>query len=508
MSKTIVVGLDGADFELVERWIEAGELPTLERILTSGVTGTLESVLPPVTSPNWKAYSTGKNPGKLGIFWWMNVDTERERVYLPAERYHDHTEYWELIGRSEPVGVLGMPTTYPPKSIETPGSFVVSGPPDAENSGFANPESVERELVDRFDYRVTTTRRLQDDDEAAYEEVLDLIDLRFRVAKRLLEERDLSFLHLTTFYINSLHHHIWDDEYTLRGWKLIDDHLEALLDAGHDLVLMSDHGHNEIHSVFRVNVWLEQQGYLSFESRIADALYAAGVNSDRINRVLSTVEQHVPGVHVQDLVERITPRWVINNLQNEKGRMGRNKLEGANWDRTEAMGSAQGPIYLTVDEESDRYEPLRTELIEAIESLTDPAGRPIAREVYRGEELYSGAHADEAPDLVIDQAPNVHISDIVGYDEPFSDTDESWRGVNTRYGLFAATGPSFDTGDIGSLSILDLAPTLLHLHDCAVPGDMDGTVRRSVFAEGSEPRERAVRRTPTTTTVTRTTDGS
>lgn len=491
MPKTIVVGLDGANYELVEKYTDEGELPNLERILSEGMTGDLESVLPPVTSPNWKAYSTGKNPGKIGIFWWLNVDTENRRVYLPSERYHENTEFWEIIGRSEPVGVMGMPTTFPPKSVDTSDSFVVAGAPDASNSGFAWPPAVEEELVDRFDYRVSRINRSEDEDEAAYEEELDLIDQRFRAAKHLFAEHDVSFLQVTTFYINSLHHHLWDSEYTRRGWKIIDEHLGDFLDEGHDIVLMSDHGHNEIHTVFRVNTWLQEQGYLRFDNQVADALRTVGVNSDRINRLVSTVDQRLTGIHVKDTLERLTPQWVINNLADEEGRMGRNKLENADWEHTDVVGSAQGPLYLNVTSE-ERYESLRAELIDRLESLTDPAGRPIAQEVFRGEELFHGKYADEAPDLVIDQASNVHISDKLGYDSAFSDTDEDWNGVNTRSGLFAAIGPSFGTGDIGTLSILDLAPTLLHLRGYAVPPDMDGVVRDDVFAPDSAAGTREV----------------
>jgi len=79
--KLVVVGLDGASFELLDPWIEEGSLPNLRKIKDSGVYGDMESCLPPVTSPNWKCYSTGKNPGKLGIFWWENIDVKNKRVH-------------------------------------------------------------------------------------------------------------------------------------------------------------------------------------------------------------------------------------------------------------------------------------------------------------------------------------------------------------------------------------------------------------------------------------------
>ena len=72
--KTIVIGLDGASFDLINPWLRAGKLPNLQSLMDNGVKGRLKSCLPPTTSPNWKCYSTGKNPGKLGMFWWENID--------------------------------------------------------------------------------------------------------------------------------------------------------------------------------------------------------------------------------------------------------------------------------------------------------------------------------------------------------------------------------------------------------------------------------------------------
>ncbi len=486
MTYTVVIGLDGAGFELLEPWLNAGELPNLARIVDGGVAGNLRSVLPPVTSPNWKAYATGKNPGKLGVYWWYNVDTEDERVYLPNDRYHDHDEYWELLDDRERVGVVGVPTTYPPKSM---GECVVSGAPDADASGFTSPSSLETELRSEFDYRPITRKSLDSGDEAAFEEVLDHIDTQFEVGKYLRETRELSLLQLTTFYVNALHHHRWDGEYSLRAWKIIDDHLGDFLDDGANVVLMSDHGHAEIERVFYVNTWLQEQGYLSFDARVASTLHSLGVTADRLKETLASVDERLP-FDVQTAANRLAPRAVVDHLPNDRGEVGRGKIDTANWERTRAVASAQGPVYLAVD--GPEREIVRDELLQKLSTLETPDGRPVAKAVYRGDEVYDGPYADEWPDVVVDKAPDVHVSDKVGSDEVFAREHDAWDGVNTRSGLFAATGPAFTTGDVDGLSILDLAPTLLHMHGEPVPRDMDGRVRADVFAEGSDPRTREV----------------
>jgi predicted AlkP superfamily phosphohydrolase/phosphomutase len=483
VTKTIVVGLDGAGFELLDPWLRSGELPTLERLVEVGVSGDLRSVHPPVTSPNWKAYSTGLNPGNIGVFWWHNIDVENERVYLPADRYHQNTEFWERIAEREPVGVIGMPTTYPPKQVD---DFVVSGAPDGWNDGFAHPPSLESELRERFDYRVTRRHQFTTDPEAAVEEIHDLIDLRFRAAEHLVEERDPAFLHVTTFFINALHHHIWDDKRTLAAWKLIDDHLATLRASCDDLVLMSDHGHTEIETVFRINEWLREEGYLTFDSEVSDMLHSVGITADRLKRFVSALDGVAP-MNVLDAVERTAPRRLIDLLPNDDGEVGAQKLSTIDWDRTDVVANAQGPVYLTVPKSAPRYDRLREALIDELESLETPWGRPVVDVVHRAENVYDGPYVDEGPDLVLEGAHGVNVSEKLGSGEPFAREDDSWAGVNTMDGLFVADGPSFASGTVDDISILDLAPTLLHLHGHSVPSSLDGEICDEALAVDRRP---------------------
>lgn len=487
---TVVFGLDGAHFELLEPWIEEGHLPNIKRAIEDGVNTDLKSVLPPVTSPNWKAYATGKNPGKIGIFWWENIDTNERRVHYPSQRKHSNTEFWERIASTEDVGVVNVPTTYPPKEV---GSFLISGPPDGKNTGYAHPNTLEERLDREFDYRVRKRYRLDGEQKEAAEEILDLIDLRFTVAEELRDEYDLSFLQVTTFYINSLQHYLWDDEYTLQGWKIIDSHLERYLDGDFNVVLMSDHGSNAIETVFHINSWLEANGYLSTATDVADTFYRAGITKDRLVQLTTKLG-------LTELAKQIAPRKLLQYLPDNTGAVNKEgKTDAVAWDDTDAIASGQGPVYLTADPDTAEYDRVRDRLQNELESVTDPDGRPIAEAVHRGEDVYSGTYLDEAPDLVIEQAPGVHIPGGIGREEVFSAAaEEGWKGENKREGLFIATGPDFATGTHEPMSILDLAPTLLHLHNCSVPSDLDGTVQKSVFDEDSSVKTRSVKREATT----------
>jgi len=481
---TVVIGLDGAHFELIDRWLDQDKLPNIKKLVDNGVSGDLESVLPPTTSPNWKAYTTGKNPGKIGIYWWENIDMSAQRVYYPADRKQANTEFWEILADVHSVGILGIPTTYPPKSVD---GFVVAGAPDAAENGYARPKTVEKDLEEFFDYQVTKRHRLKDDTEAAAEEIINLIDSRFKSGKHLFEEYDPKFLQITTFYLNSLHHYLWDHDLTLEAWQVIDAHLADFVDSDYNIVLMSDHGSNEIDIVFHVNTWLEQEGYITLDSNFANAFQRLGLTTDSLIRLTTALG-------IRKAAERLAPGFLIDILPNEQGEVTRErKANHINWDNTQAFASGQGPIYIAHDDESPEYDDLREELIQSITNLSGPSGESIIDDIYRGEDIYQGGFIDDAPDLVIQQADNVHIHGGVGREQPFTGPEnEGWRAENKRSGLFVACGPSFSKGTIDAISILDLAPTLLHLHDCEIPADMDGTVIKSVFADNTDPAHRDV----------------
>ncbi|UIP01528.1 alkaline phosphatase family protein (plasmid) [Halobaculum sp. CBA1158] len=490
---TITIGLDGANWDLIVDWLDAGDLPNLAALIDDGVGGVCRSCLPPITVPNWKCYATGKGPGKLGVFRFDRIDTEqREHVFHDATDF-DSAELWDyLTDEGMTAGVINKPSTYPPKEID---GFVVAGGPDASETayrsldrGFATPDRVERFLREELDYRVHPSPMISPSEtgEAEVDAVLDLIDLRFDAASALLEREDPDFLHLTVFYSMALQHYFYDDEPVERAWKRIDDRLGEFLGEGHDVLVMSDHGTCDVDAVFYVNVWLQRQGYLSVERTVDGALRRAGITRER---ALSAAKR----LGLVETLSKVVPERIQRVVPWEEGVKRDRVLSVLDWDATDAVASNQGPIYLTRSPGEPGYEELRTELIEGLESLRHPeTGTPIVRSVRRGEEQYTGPHADEAPDLILDQGEGIHTSDAIGREEPIADSGV-WRGGNMPEGVFVFSGPSFRSDGLTERArIVDLAPTLLHSMGAAVPDDLDGEVL-DVFAPDSAAAERPVR---------------
>ncbi len=481
--KTIVVGLDGASFELINPWIKEGILPNIAKVKQDGVWADMMSLLPPVTSPNWKCFSTGKNPAKIGIFWWENIDWNNRKVFYPTARKTMNKEIWDYLSDAGlRVGVLGMPTTHPPKKVN---GFFVSGGPDAADSGFAYPSELESELR-AASWKIGPAYLLDLQRDKAAAEIHEIIDMHFRTAKRLAEYYDVDFLMEATFHINSLHHFLWDALETKRGWEIIDKHIGELLETGANLIFMSDHGSNRIDTVFNINTWLQKEGYLRLHNSIGDFLYRLGVNQRRLLKIVS-------GLRLTGLLRKVISEKLYRNIPTESGEIRRESKTGkVDWERSRAFASGQGPIYL--NPKSPDNMALKSEVKQKLEALTDPlTGNKVIERVYAREEIYHGKYLQEAPDLVIDQAKGVHIPGGIGQREIFS-SPKRWKAENKKTGLFVAYGPDIEqAGKLKNVSILDLAPTILHLMGMPIPHDMDGRVLQEIFREGSEPAQREVR---------------
>jgi hypothetical protein len=78
--RIVILGFDGMDPELTERFIKQGKLPNLARLRERGTFRPLATTLPPISPVAWSSFLTGVNPGKHNIYDFV---TPNRRRYLP-----------------------------------------------------------------------------------------------------------------------------------------------------------------------------------------------------------------------------------------------------------------------------------------------------------------------------------------------------------------------------------------------------------------------------------------
>ncbi|MFC6719940.1 alkaline phosphatase family protein [Halovalidus salilacus] len=367
MARTIVIGLDGGNWELISPWLESGELPNIARLIERGATATSHSYLPPVTVPNWKCYSTGKNPGKLSVYRFDHLDVRNENYVFHHSTDFKSAELWDYLNdEGYRTAVVNMPTTYPPREID--GAMICGGPDAREgeyralDDVYTYPESLQKKLEAEYDYAIHPKPLISSKDERGEEvdAIQELIDLRFRVAKDLLSREEFDFLHVTSFYSNTLQHFFWQEEPVFETWKLFDDHIGDFLELEDtNVIVMSDHGCENVHTVVHLNNWLEKEGYLSLETSVDDVMNKAGLTKERVLQVSKKLG-------ATDTLARIIPEKIQNLVPWEEGVRGKRTFEKINWEETDAVANAQGLVYVAHEKDSETYNRVRSELLEKL----------------------------------------------------------------------------------------------------------------------------------------------
>jgi predicted AlkP superfamily phosphohydrolase/phosphomutase len=482
MVKVIALGIDGAPWELVNRFVENGSIPNIAALIEGGASGDLMSTIPPVTSPAWKCYSTGKNPGKLGAYWWTKVSFEDHKLSFTSAADFKSREYWDYLSDSGEFCVqINMPMTYPPPK-EWNGIFV-SGVPALENDDYTCPRELKDELLRDHDWRITHESEYSVNPTKFIKSVGELIDKRFDLAESYVERADL--LHLTIFFIDDVQHYTWAQMKEGKGphkdaieelWAKIDHRIGTLRErAGddHHFVIFSDHGFTDFKGALYINEWLSPE-------HIKKKPVVKMGKKSRTERLLTVADE----MHLTPLLKRMIPSNSRKRFQEGRRDEELDRREFFIWDETRAYGSSEGPLYINrqLVPDKEEYEALRDELVDKLEALIHPAtGERVIEKVYKREEAYSGPYVDDAPDMIVLPTLGYEIAANVSDEGRVwatpGDFHNQWTGIHRMEGILIMHGPEVKGGvSIEGARIYDIAPTILALKGMPVPDDMDGKV--------------------------------
>lgn len=503
--RILVIGLDGATWDLARPWAEEGKLPHLSRMLAGGTAGHLMSTIPPISPAAWSSFMTGKNPGKHGVFDFTvrDFDTYGMRV---ATRPREPTLWGLLSAQQRRVCIVNVPQTYPPEQVN---GIMVAGLGTPSQRVFTHPAELTQTLR-REDYRIVTDTTVRRDGPQRFlAEVFQTAEQITDTALRLLGEEDWDLGMVVLRLTDEIPHFFWhwmDEshpsyqpgdaflrEAIQRCYEKADE-LVGKLVAGVDerettVFIVSDHGFGPLHKDVYLNEWLRQQGYLVYRSHLtARALFKRlmqrlGLTRTQVGQTLSRW-----GLH-----------WLRGTLRDGLGALGEafpndsqpRVAELVDWERTQAYSVGYiGQIYLNVAgrdplgivSPGQEYEQLRTELGKLLLEMTDPEdGKPIVDRVLHREEVYEGQHLSHAPDLLVLMRGLTYIT------RQSYETAERGRicglpptgetGGHRQEGILLAWGDQITKDKwVENTRIEDIAPTILHLLGCQVPPDMDGRV--------------------------------
>jgi predicted AlkP superfamily phosphohydrolase/phosphomutase len=508
--KIFIIGLDAATWDLLKTWTEDGELRNIAGLIRKSATGELRSSIPPLTPPAWTSFMTGCNPGKHGIYNFMEPkEGEYGMRYANAGSRRARTLWRTLNEAGHTTGVVNVPFTYPPEKVD---GFQISGmDTPSEKSAFVHPpelkEELEREVGElgleiRYLGAMSTDARR----DAVLEGMRKLDEQWTRVALQTLEKNPCEVMMVTFMSIDTVQHYFWhymdaghflhDAQGAARYGEAIKDVYRRLdesvgrilekLPEDCTVLVVSDHGGGAVSDrVVYLNRYLARLGLLTYKKTRAGSGAVRWIY-DKVRAVLGSDAK----------------KWLAHRLPGLRERMENAATSFANidWAGTKAYCSevlAYPPsIFLNMKETrpegtvaAEEREELIALLMEKMGELRDPRdGSAIIPEVWRREELFQGECAGQGPDLVLDwwsgagfsaspslaeeqDGPVLRIRESAPMAEP------EWSGTHRLQGVLIARGPAIQAGArTEGARLIDMMPTILYLMGVEVPAGLDGRV--------------------------------
>lgn len=98
--KVLVIGWDAADWKAINPIMDAGHMPTLERLVNSGAIGNLATLDPPLSPLLWTSVATGHTADKHGVLGFVqpNPDTQTLRPVLGTSR--QRKAVWNILNQT------------------------------------------------------------------------------------------------------------------------------------------------------------------------------------------------------------------------------------------------------------------------------------------------------------------------------------------------------------------------------------------------------------------------
>ena len=497
----MVIGLDGASWNVLHLMMSAGAMPNLKDLVNTGVSGNLRSTIPPTSPPAWTSFMTGKNPGKHGVFSWGEAVNLR---FDPVNALSIHGKtLWQLLGEyGKRVGVFNVPMTYPLPSYPIHGFFITGFLTPSFESNFIYPSGLRSELLSRTgDYIIDVPwleyEHRKNGRQALMKDLAAELEQKGKITLALLERYETDFFMVVFAGPDRINHCLWQyigldplikldaEGQEIQGmihayYRQLDSILGGILKhAGPDttMLVISDHGFGPIRKEIYINKWLADQGFLASASNPRSAKVRAalrtlarqlGITKDRWQRAMGARATKV----AQDLVNSVR----------------------IDWSRTRAYSNGVNTIQINLKgrepcgivNAGSEYEEVRSQVIERLAELSDPeTGRRVFNAVIPREKAGTGPNLNRAPDILLLMADEGYAAYECDVDVDHVFEAPRWRnGEHTLDGVLAAAGRHIRKGStIVGATIMDLAPTILYRMGLPIPDDMDGQILTELFAE-------------------------
>jgi predicted AlkP superfamily phosphohydrolase/phosphomutase len=382
--RVCVLGLDGVPYSLLLDLAGRDIMPTVKNLIHSGHLHKMKASLPEISAVSWTDFMTGSNSGTHGIFGFTDLKPNSYDMRFPNFLDLETATFWDTLGEHNKRSiVINQPSTYPAREID---GILISGFVAIELAKAVYPPSL-RAPLDKLNYQIDIdTMKSREDPAFLWKDLNNTLERRLD-AFHLLWKQDWDYFEFVITGTDRLMHFLWnayeDKEHLhhqsfLDYYRKIDDAISQIVGAFHQhadgdegLYLLSDHGFTGIQQEVYLNVWLEEQGYLQFQSSPPE-------NLGEISPVSRAFA--------------MDPNRIYLNL---KGKYPKGSVD-----------TSQGNT-------------LKQEIADKLTKM-EWNGKKVVRHVFDAREIYKGPLAERGPDLIVlseygfDMKGSIKKKDIFG----------------------------------------------------------------------------------------------
>lgn len=450
----LIFGIDGASFDLIDRFIAAGQLPNFSSLLKRATSAPMTCTWPAHTAPGWATLVSGRYPGRHGIYQFFDTQNSDYSAKPVGSLDFGCSTIWDWLSlQGWSLGVVNVPMSHPPR--ELPG-YQITWP--LENTlRYCSPRTLLGELARSGAHFQSDLATMYQGNLNYIDDAIRYVDRRLASLEYLLRHRPVDALMIVFTEIDRVCHHYWhflDQEhpryemapdYLTRAIERIYIAVDAALGRALELVpddctvvVVSDHGFGPGHHMIAVHRLLERVGLLATKKRTGAPMASWFYNDYReVDWQGTSVYMPVPGSSALNLNLRGRQRWGIVH-SSERARMIACVRELLATERTEE-------------------------------------GQPIFNAVLERDEAYSGPLCEYAPDILL--IPRNETSIVSPTLEGPMWQPSYQTGLHRNVGMWIHASSHVKPGRLSeSIRIVDVVPTLLADVGADYPALLDGRV--------------------------------
>jgi predicted AlkP superfamily phosphohydrolase/phosphomutase len=494
----LMIGLDAAEWTLIERFMDEGKLPALAKLRQRGCSGSLRSPALSYAGGVWPSFYTGQDAPWHGIFHNKLWRPDAMRCEVPTERWINSRPFWERLGeQGYRLCIVDVPMILgrPPRLN---GIYLGGwGTHDLISRG-SWPGQLWRDLRLRYGAPVMPPEYFG---AQSAESLLALTDALLlatgqmqRIACDLLQQEPWDFSCIVFGGTHRIGHYLWDlsqlDEDALSTGQLqtLTTALLRLYQATDHAVgrLLEQAGPDTLVITFAVHGMGPNAGWSDLVPDIVDAVHRAESGRQPKKGLLYSLRRHIPFEWIRpvlrrlpmEMTDRLVFLWSARMYDWRSTTQFPVPMDHAGYMRVNLRGRERDGIV----EAGAPYTATCRTLEALFRGLRDAdSGEPIVRNVTHAfsDAAPTATYRDLIPDLIIEWHGRATESRLLCSDAAPSLRFEVPRklpsgrsGNHSDHGWFIAAGPGVDEGhSIHGHDILDLAPTVLrHLDAAPMPG--------------------------------------